>query len=171
MSDIEKAAKKLYYELKASRGGARDHYLALAYLVNEFGIEQPKALNQIAFNQTAYGINAFHFDKERHNLYLLLASWSSLADQIKPLLRQFVTIGVDKIFATEKESSTTDRFHNHLSACLLENSALIDQIYFRILISGALQELQQSEYVKNLLEQLEQKKYLVDRFFNFSQLS
>src|SRR4030042_6170247 len=166
MNELEKIAKKFNNALKTKWGGNRNHYLALAYLMKEFDIEQNKGLTQIAFNQTEFGINAFHFDSTRRNLYLLLVSWSSSMDQIRQPLRQFGTAGMDSIFATEKESNGTNRFSNQITACLLENSALIDQIYFRILTSGPLSELQQSEYLKNLMEQLEQKKYLVDRFFN-----
>ena len=166
MSELEKTAKKLYLELTESTGGTRDHYLSLAYLIKECGVEKEAALNQVAFSSAEYGINAFHFDNTRRNLYLLLSSFSSLADQIKQPLRQFVTAGVEKIFATEKPTGNGDRFSNHLASCLLENNAVIDQVYLRLLVCGDLTELEQSEYVKNLLEQLEQKKFIIDRFFN-----
>lgn len=166
MSDLENTAKKYYQELKATIGGTRDHYLALAYIIKEFGVTYDTALSQVAFANSEYGVNALHFDKERRNLYLLLTSFSSLVDQIKQPLRQFVSTGVDKIFATEKQNGDNDRFTNKLASCLLENSALIDQVYLRIVVSGDLSELEQSEYVKNLIEQLEQKKFLIDRFFN-----
>jgi hypothetical protein len=166
MSELERSAKKYYQELKEAVGGTRDHYLALAYLVKEFGIENDMARAQVAFSNPDLGINAFHFDKERRNLYLILAAFSSLADQIKQPLRQFATTGVEKIFATEKQGGDKDRFSNRITSCLLENNALIDQVFLRIVVSGDLNELEQSEYVKNLLEQLEQKKYLINRFFN-----
>jgi hypothetical protein len=166
MSELENTANKYYKESKATIGGTRDHYLALAYIIKEFGVAYEIALSQIAFANQEYGINALHFDKDRRNLYLILTSFSSLVDQIKQPLRQFVTTGVDKIFATEKQSGDNDRFSNRLASCLLENSALIDQVYLRLIVSGDLAELEQSEYVKNLLEQLEQKKFLINRFFN-----
>lgn len=166
MSELERTAKKYYQELKETSGGTRDHYLALAYIIKEFNVAEDIATGQVAFSNTDYGINAFHFDKERRNFYLLIASFSSLADQIKQPLRQFVTAGVEKIFAMEKQGGDRDRFSNRLASCLLENNALIDQVFLRLVVSGDLAELEQSEYVKNLLEQLEQKKYLINRFFN-----
>jgi hypothetical protein len=166
MSEIERTAKKLYQELRETSGGTRDHYLSLAYLMQECGIEKETALNQVAFSSAEYGINAFHFDKVRQNLYLLISCFSSLADQVKQPLRQFVTAGIEKIFATEKPTGNGDRFLNHLASCLLENNAVIGQVYLRLLVCGDLTDLEQSEYVKNLLEQLEQKKFIIDRFFN-----
>jgi|WetSurMetagenome_2_1015567.scaffolds.fasta_scaffold00057_30 hypothetical protein len=166
MSELERTAKRLYLELKETSGGVRDHYLSLAYLMAEFNLEKETALNQVAFTNPEYGINAFHFDKDRRNLYFLISSFSSLADQIKQPLRQFVTSGMERIFLTEKQSGGSDRFSNRLASCLLENNALIDQVYLRVLVSGDLNELEQSEYVKNILEQLEQKKFIINRFFN-----
>jgi hypothetical protein len=166
MSELEKSAKKYYQELKETSGGTRDHYLALAYIISEFGITCDMAMSQVSFANQEYGINAYHFDKERRNLYLLITCFSSLVDQIKQPLRQFVTTGVEKIFAMEKQGGSNDRFSNRIASCLLENSALIDQVYLRLVVSGDLTELEQSEYIKNLLEQLEQKKHVMDRFFN-----
>jgi hypothetical protein len=166
MSELEKSAKKYYQELKETTGGTRDHYLALAYIIKESGVQYDAALSQVAFTNQEYGINAYHFDKERHNLYLFITCFSSLVDQIKQPLRQFVTTGVEKIFATEKQGGNNDSFSNHLVSCLLENSAIIDQVYLRLVVVGDITELQQSEYVNNLIEQLEQKKIIIDRFFN-----
>ncbi|MBN1577059.1 MAG: AIPR family protein [Chitinispirillaceae bacterium] len=166
MGEMEKNSRKLYLELKDTLGGTRDHYLALAYLMREFVLEKNDAVSRVAFSSSDYGINAYHFDAVRKNLYLFIITASSLTDQIKQPLRQFVTNGLEKIFATEKSISEGDRFYNSLAACLLENSVLVDQIYFRIIMSGDPGELEQSEYVNNLIEQLEQKKYLIDRFFN-----
>lgn len=166
METLEKDSKKLYMELSDTLGGTRDHYLALAYLMREFRLEKNDAAARIAFSSSDYGINAFHFDAERKNLYLFIITLSSLVDQIKQPLRQFITSGLERIFATEKSISEGDGFYHSIAACLLENSAIIDQVYLRIVMGGNLSDLEQSEYVKNLLEQLEQKKYLVDRFFN-----
>jgi hypothetical protein len=166
MSEIERTAKKFHQELKETSGGTRDHYLSLAYLIKEFGIPKEIALNQVAFANAEFGINAFHFDSTRHNLYLFLASSSLLVDQIKQPLRQFVTTGVERIFATEKQGGNGERFSNHLASCLLENSTIIEQVYLRLIVAGDITEVEQSEYVKNLIEQLEQKKFIIDRFFN-----
>ncbi len=166
MTELERTAKKLYHELKETKGGTRDHYLSLSYLMTEFNVEKEAAINQVAFTNPEYGINAFHFDAERRNLYFLLASFSSLADQIKQPLRQFVTEGIEKVFAVDKPAGNNGKFSNRLASCLLENNALIDQVYLRVLVSGDLNEIEQSEYVKNLLEQLEQKKFIINRFFN-----
>ena len=166
MGEIEKTGRKLYLEFKDTYGGTRDHYLALAYLMQEFGLEKNDALNKVAFSSSDYGINAYHFDSTRKNLYLFIITSSSLTDQIKQPLRQFVINGLEKVFSTEKSISEGDRFYHSITACILENSALVEQVYLRIIMGGDLLELEQSEYVQNLLEQLEQKKYLIDRFFN-----
>lgn len=166
MNEMEIKSRKLYNELRDNYGGTRDHYMALAYLDREFGVGKNAALNRIDFNSSGYGINAFHFDEVRKNLYLLLVSVSSVADMVKQPLYQFAKSGLDQIFATEKETGSGSRFFNSLVSCIQENSAIIDQVFLRVIMAGGLDELEKSEYVKNLLEQIEDKKYLIDRFFN-----
>jgi len=165
MNGIEKTAKKLNNELKSTYGGTRDYYLALAYLMQEFGIEQSKALNQIAFNQPAYGINAFHFDKESRNFYLFIISWSSKTNQINSALHQFIDTAMEKIFFFKKDSGNTDIFYNQITSCLQENNALVVQLHLRILFAGPLHDLMSNKSINDLLFVMDQRKYIIDRVF------
>ena len=54
----------------------REDYFGLLYLEKEHNIPRDKALNQVAFGGNDYGIDGFHFDPERRNLYLFQFKWS-----------------------------------------------------------------------------------------------
>ena len=51
-------------------GGVKEDYFGLLYLEKEHDVPHEVALNQIAFGGNDYGLDGFHFDKEKRNLYL-----------------------------------------------------------------------------------------------------
>ena len=59
-----------FSDLRSLHGGVREDYFGLLYLENEHNVPRDKALNQVAFGGNDYGIDGFHFDPERRNLYL-----------------------------------------------------------------------------------------------------
>jgi hypothetical protein len=71
----------------------RDRDLAFAALVlrEAFGLEDSRALRQVG--NSTIGINGFHLDPERRNLYLIAAHWSdryqSLEGSIKELIERW----------------------------------------------------------------------------------
>ena len=52
-----------------------------------------------------------------------------------------------------------------LRSCLIENRALIDQVYFRFVFTGNPEEAERSQVLDKLREDLERKKYLIEQFF------
>ena len=53
-----------------------------------------------------------------------------------------------------------------LRACLVENRAIIDTVLFRFVFTGDAEEAERSQVLDKLREDLENKKYLVDQFFD-----
>ena len=48
-------------------GGVKEDYFGLLYLEKEHDVPHEVALNQIAFGGNDYGLDGFHFDKEKRN--------------------------------------------------------------------------------------------------------
>jgi hypothetical protein len=72
---------EIYKRMQSKYGGIKEDYFALLYLAKEFKLNLEEAAdNQVAFGGTDYGIDAFHFDELRRNLYLFQFKWS--ADQM-----------------------------------------------------------------------------------------
>jgi hypothetical protein len=59
-----------FSDLRSTYGGVREDYFGLLYLEMEHQLLREKALNQVAFGGHDYGIDGFHFDPDRRNLYL-----------------------------------------------------------------------------------------------------
>lgn len=76
MAITDRAIDQAFCDLKQTCGGVRNDYFGLLYLEQEFGLERERALSQVAFGGNDYGIDGFHFDREKRNLYLFQFKWS-----------------------------------------------------------------------------------------------
>jgi hypothetical protein len=71
--DLEQA----FSGYKDQYSGKKEDYFALLYLTREFEKTPDQVARHIAFGQeTPEGINAFHIDVNRRNLYLFQFQWS-----------------------------------------------------------------------------------------------
>jgi hypothetical protein len=59
-----------FSDLKNQCGGVRNDYFGLVYLQREFEIDRGQAIPQVAFGGNDYGVDGFHFDRDRRNFYI-----------------------------------------------------------------------------------------------------
>lgn len=154
-----------YAELKDSCGGVRDDYFGLLYLEQEHGVPRERAKNQIAFGAEEYGIDGFHFDLERRNLYLYQFKYTDSHSQFKGSFKRLIDAGVERVFAGPNRDANKNAMVLQLRSRLHENRAAIDQVCFRFVFRGNPHEAEQSKVLESLREQLENKKYLAEQFF------
>lgn len=154
-----------YSDLRATCGGVREDYFGLLFLEHEHQVKREKAINQIAFGGNDYGIDGFHFDEARRNLYLFQFKYSDSHGQFKGSLQRLIDEGVERIFFSPNKDDTKNQILLQLRSCLLENRAIIEQICFRFVFTGNPEEAERSQVLDKLREDLENKKYLVDQFF------
>ena len=146
-------------------GGVREDFFGLLYLEREHKVPREKAANQIAFGGNDYGLDAFHFDEEKRNLYLFQFKYSDSHSQFKGSLQRLIDDGVDRIFHTPTKDDLKNQVLLQLRSCLVDNKAVIDQICFRFVFTGDPEDAERSKLLEKLREDLENKKYLVDQFF------
>ena len=154
-----------YSDLRSTCGGVREDYFGLLYLEQEHGVSREKAVNQVAFGGNDYGLDGFHFDEQRRNLYLFQFKYSDSHAQFKGSLQRLIESGVDRIFASPNKDDAKNQLLLQLRSCLIENRAVIDQISFRFVFTGDPEEAERSKVLDKLREDLEDKKYFVDQFF------
>jgi hypothetical protein len=65
----DRSIDQAYSDLKDACGGSRNDYFGLLYLEQENGLSREKARNQVGFGGNDYGLDGFHLDAERRNLY------------------------------------------------------------------------------------------------------
>ena len=107
--DLDKA----YAEHKAQYGGSKEDYFALLYLMREFDKSVDQVAGHIAFGEdVAEGINAFHVDVNRRNLYLFQFQWSAHHQEFKDQLRRLAREELDRTVALKllrADASTESR--------------------------------------------------------------
>ena len=77
----DRVIDQAYSDLRSICGGVREDYFGLLYLEKEHGVPREKAVNQVAFGGNDYGLDGFHFDEQRRNLYLFQFKYSDSHSQ------------------------------------------------------------------------------------------
>ena len=154
-----------FSDLRSLHGGVREDYFGLLYLENEHNVPRDRALNQVAFGGNDYGIDGFHFDPERRNLYLFQFKRSDSHALFKGTFKRLIEDGVARIFTAPNRDEHKNQLLLQLRSCLHENRSMIDQVCFRFVFTGDPQEAERSTVLDTLREQLENKKYLAEEFF------
>ena len=160
-----------YSDLRSTCGGCREDYFGLLYLEQEHKVPRERAVNQVAFGGHDYGLDGFHFDEQRRNLYLFQFKYATSHSQFKASLQRLIQDGMERIFVAPNKDDTKNQLLLQLRACLLENRMIIDQICFRFVFTGDPAEAERSPVLDKLREDLEDKKYLVDQFFTGRQVT
>src|SRR5437867_3901484 len=95
-----------YSDLHKTCGGRREDYFGLLYLEQEHKVLRETAVNQIAFGGNDYGLDGFHFDDQRRNLYLFQFKYSTSHSQFKGSLVQLIDDGMERIFLAPNKDDT-----------------------------------------------------------------
>lgn len=166
MKTLDKQIDQLYSDLKKECGGVRNDYFGLVYLQKEFELSHEKSINQIAFGGNDYGIDGFHFDKEKKNFYIFQFKYSESPGLFKDSLQRLIDAGMEVVFVKPNADSNKNQIINQMRSSLIDNRALIEQICFRFIFIGDPSEAERSQVLDKLREDLENKKYYIDQFFN-----
>jgi len=85
----QRQVDQAFPDLRATCGGVREDHFGLLYLEREHAVPREKALDQ-AFGGHDYGIDGFHFDAQRRNLYLFQFKYSDSHGQFKASLQRLI---------------------------------------------------------------------------------
>lgn len=154
-----------YSDLRSICGGVREDYFGLLYMEQEYNVPREKAVNQIAFGGNDYGVDGFHFDEQKRNLYIFQFKYSDSHILFKDSFMRLIDSGMQRIFIEPNKDDYKNQVLLQLRNCLLENRSIIDQIWFRFIFTGDAEEAGRSTVLDKLREDLENKKYMVDHFF------
>ncbi len=165
MSITDQAIDQAFSDLKQSCGGVRNDYFGLLYLEQEFDLERDSALSQVAFGGNDYGVDGFHFDRVKRNLYLFQFKWSDSHAQFKQSIKRLIDAGMERIFGAGTQDQHLNQLLQQLKSCLIENEAIIDRVCIHFVFAGDPAEAERSQVLDKLREDLENKKYLIDQRF------
>lgn len=158
------ALEQAYSTHKAAYGGTKEDYFALLYLAQQFEKSVEAMADRVAFGESQdEGINAFHVDVNRRNLYLYQCQWASQPQAFKEPLRKLSREGMERIFGSAPDNA--GRLLSELRERLHEDQAAIDKVIVHFVFNGDPSEADQSAVLDALREDLESKKHLVDQYF------
>lgn len=160
-NDLREASKQ-HIE---THGGRREDYFGPVYLAKEFGGAVEDYLAQCAFGSNDHGLDAFHVDEDRRNLYLFQFKWSEDHNLFKPSLRRLVDSGMERVFGNPHADRTENDFLGRLRAELIEKQACVDRVVILFVFKGDPDRADQSSGLEALREELESKKHLINGFF------
>lgn len=160
-----------YADLKATYGGSRNDYFGLLYLEKQLGVPRERALNQVAFGGNDYGVDGFHFDPERRNFYIFQFKYSDSYTGFKFSMERLIEHGIERVFRESNADATKNQFLLQLRSTLIENRFLIHQVCFHFVFLGHPADAERSQVLDKLREDLENKKYLIDEFFQGRQVT
>jgi hypothetical protein len=165
MAITDREIDQAFSDLKQSCGGVRNDYFGLLYLEEEFNLCRDRAVTQVAFGNNDYGIDGFHFDPERRNLYLFQFKWSESHGGFKDSYQRLIDAGMERIFGAANQDQHANDMLGQLKGCMLENEAVVDRVYVQFVFNGDPIEADRSQVLDKLREDLENKKYLIDGRF------
>ncbi|MGA2035254.1 MAG: hypothetical protein ABSG68_23655 [Thermoguttaceae bacterium] len=165
MTITDRAIDQAFSDLKTTCGGVRNDYFGLLYLEQEYGVERDRAITRVAFGGNDYGVDGFHFDGEKRNLYLFQFKWSDSHAQFKPSFNRLIEAGMERIFGARNQDQHQNQMLLQLKSCLIENEAVIDRVCIHFVFTGDPAEAERSQVLEKLREDLENRKYLIDQRF------
>jgi len=134
-----------FSDLKRTCGGVRNDYFGLLYLEREFELDREEAITQVAFGGNDYGIDGFHFDHERRNLYIFQFKYSESHAQFKDSFHRLIDAGMEQVFGATVQDQQRNQLLQQLKACITENEAIIERVCFHFVFIGDPSEAERSQ--------------------------
>jgi hypothetical protein len=125
----DKTMDQAFSDLKHTCGGLRNDYFSLLYLEKEFLLSRDEAITQIAFGNNDYGLDGFHFDPAKRNLYLFQFKYSDSYAQFKDSFVRLIDAGMERIFGATQQDQQSNQLLQQIKSCLVENEAVIVPVY------------------------------------------
>ena len=162
MRITDQLVDQAFVDLKAKCGGVRNDYFAPLYLQFNHDVPREQAIEQVAFGGNDYGIDGFHFDKEKRNLYLFQFKYSESHQQFKDSFKRLIDAGMQYIFDADRQDQHQNQLIQQIKSCITDNTAIIDRIMIHFVFLGDPKSAEDSPVLDKLREDLENKKYLVE---------
>jgi hypothetical protein len=162
MRITDQLVEQAHADLKATCGGVKNDYFALLYLQHEHGVSRDDAITQVAFGNNDYGIDAFHFDKAKRNLYLFQFKYAESHQQFKDSFKRLIEDGMARMFDAADQDQHQNQLVQQIKSCILDNTAIIDRVVIHFVFLGDPKSAEDSPVLDKLREDLENKKYLIE---------
>ncbi|MGI8581854.1 MAG: AIPR family protein [Chitinophagaceae bacterium] len=166
MNITEKILNETFKKYKHKHEGFKQDYFAALFMAKKHEKDIDTILEYCVFGNNDYGIDSYYFDRDAKNLYLYQFKWSNNHELFKDSYKRLINYGIDRIFGNPLQDNLTNQCINHLKYKLEEYNEAINNVYIRFVFNGDVEKAEQSKVLQNLREDLESKKYIIDKSFN-----
>jgi hypothetical protein len=166
MKITEQDLRSVHRELRTTCGGLWQDYFGLLWLEQVHKVPREQARDQVAFGNNDYGVDGFHYDEVKRNLYLFQFKWSKEHEQIKGSYERLIADGVAQIFGNGPVDRKRNGLLDALRAVMQENRKAVAQVYFEMVFCGDPDRAENSTVLQALQEDLGNRKHLIDHYFD-----
>ena len=156
---------QMYTDFSGKHGGVKEDYFPILYLVKKFKVNPEDVVNQVAFGNNDYGIDAYYVDRDGRNLYLYQFKWSEDHNLFKQSLERLAKDGMERIFGNPLQDPDQNELIRQLKSEIYEHQSIIDRVYIQFVFKGDVDAADNSAGLRDRRENLENKKWLIEKYF------
>ncbi len=157
--------------LKAKYEGQKEDYFSALFIADKFEKSIESVIDNCAFGNNDYGIDAYYIDKEAKNLYLYQFKWSENHELFKDSYKRLINDGIEKLFSDTLTDSLINKLIPKLKLELQEYKDLVNKVYICFVFNGDPEKAESSRVLESLREDLESKKHYLDTYFNRNEIT
>ena len=165
MSALELRMNQLLQDHRPTLGGRLEDYFGAAYLEAEHRLAADTALYQTVRGNNDYGVDGYTLDRATGNLYLYQFKYSTDWRQFQESMRRLIKAGVAKVFSATPLDLAENPTLRSLRAEIDEFKPTIRSVYVRFVFTGNPKRAEESDTLKDLQEQIEDRRYLLNQCF------
>ena len=165
MSQLEHRMNQLLQDYNPTLGGRLEDYFGTAYLEDQHKLATESALHQTARGNHDYGVDGYFFDEATANLYLYQFKYSTDWRQFQSSMRRLVNVGIAKVFSHSPLDLKENAVLQSLRAEIEEFKPKIRMVYIRFVFTGNPKQAEESDTLRNLQEQIEDRRHLLNNCF------
>jgi hypothetical protein len=160
-----------FNQLKPKHEGLKEDYFSPLFISQKFEKPIESVLDNCAYGNNDYGIDAYYIDKEARNLYLYQFKWSDNYELFKESYKRLNKDGIERIFGDLLTDSSINKVIPKLKFDLEEYKDLINKVYICFVFNGDHEKAESSRVLESLREELESKKHFIDSYFNNNEIT
>jgi hypothetical protein len=160
-----------FNKFKPKYEGLKEDYFSPLFISDKFERPIESVLDNCAYSNNDYGIDAYYIDKEAKNLYLYQFKWSDNYELFKETYKRLIKDGIERIFGDPLTDTLINKLIPRLKLDLEEYKDLINKVYICFVFNGEPEKAESSRVLESLREELESKKHFIDSYFNNNEIT
>ena len=163
--------ENVFKQYKHKYEGRKEDYFAPLFLAEKFGKPLDEMMNHCSFGSNDYGIDAYFIDKETRNLYLFQFKWSENCNLFNETYDRLIKSGMERIFGNPYGDPKTNKMITKLVNEINEYKDVINKVFISFVFNGDIEKAENSKTLDYKKEELESKKFLIDKYFTDRKIS